>query len=107
VYEHANMMPLVKRSSKWPAVNKAHLKKHPRCAACGGAKKVRSHHKVPVHVDPSLELEPTNLITLCEGGETLNCHLWCGHLGHWRSWNEHVAEDAEAFFGRIVRRPFK
>lgn len=96
----------VRRDPKWPAVSKAHLAQHPHCAACGARDDVVAHHKVPVHVDPTRELDPENLITLCEG-PTLNCHLWCGHLGHWRSWNKQVKRDAVRFHGRVVTRPFK
>jgi hypothetical protein len=100
------MKPLVKRSSRWPAVRRAHLATSGTCAGCGRADEVEVHHKVPVHVDPALELEPTNLITLCEG-PTMNCHLWIGHLGHWRSWNKTVARDALRILGRVLTRPMK
>ena len=98
--------PNVKRAPQWPAVRRAHLAVQPACAACGAREQLEVHHKVPLHVDPSLELEPSNLITLCER-PTLNCHLWCGHLGHWRSWNTKVVRDAARFLARVLRRPFK
>lgn len=62
---------------------------------CGGRKMVEVHHKVPFHVDPARELDPANLITLCEskkGG--VNCHLFLGHLGNYKHANPTVAEDA-------------
>jgi len=98
--------PAFHRSPRWRAVARAHLAQHPSCAACGSEEDTVAHHIVPVHVDPKRELEPDNLITLCQG-ETLNCHLWCGHLGHWKSWNTTVVRDAARFLARVKARPFK
>jgi 5-methylcytosine-specific restriction protein A len=85
-----------KRSSKWPAVRKNHLAKHPCCAVCGGTEKVEVHHIIPFHQDPSLELEPTNLISLCESKSFgIVCHLLIGHLGNYRKSNPFVTEDAK------------
>lgn len=98
--------PKTGRSPRWPAVARAHLAAHPECEACGRSDDLVVHHKVPVHVDQSLELEPANLATLCEG-DTLNCHLWCGHLGHWRSWNPSVDVDAARFRLRVATRPWQ
>jgi 5-methylcytosine-specific restriction endonuclease McrA len=84
-----------KRSSRWPKIRKIHLVTNPACAVCGGVKKVEVHHIVPFHVNPDLELEATNLITLCEdtrGG--LTCHLAIGHLGNYKNVNKNVVEDA-------------
>lgn len=36
------------------------------------------HHKVPFHIAPELELEESNLITLCMS-EDRHCHLLIGH----------------------------
>ena len=99
-----NEKPRVLRSKDWPKTRRAHLKKHPQCEACGRTTELNVHHKIPVHVAPELELEPTNLKTLCEG-KTLNCHLYFGHLGHWRSWNESVDEDCKLFAKRVAMRP--
>lgn len=101
-----NKQPLVRRSGRWPAVRKAHLAVHNYCAGCYRKEELEVHHIIPVHVDAGLELEPTNLLTLCQG-PTLNCHLWLGHLGHWRSWNRSVRRDALRFRGRVLTRPFK
>ena len=98
--------PACRRSSRWRAVARAHIAQHPTCACCGAPDDLVAHHIVPVHVDPALELEPDNLITLCEG-DTLNCHCWCGHLGNFRSWNASVARDAARFLARVQTRPWK
>lgn len=94
------------RSSKWPGVRDAHLKLHPACAVCGGTKTLEVHHIVPFNKDPSLELDPKNLITLCEssvGGVT--CHLFFGHLGNYKSYNAKVATDAKAWALKLRNKP--
>ena len=85
-----------KRSSKWPTVRKNHLKNNPTCAVCGGDKVLEVHHLISFAQNPELELDPDNLITLCEskskGG--LNCHLVFGHLTNYKKINPNVVEDA-------------
>jgi hypothetical protein len=44
---------------------------------------------IPFHIRPNLELDPSNLITLCRGH-----HLYVGHNGNWKLWNPRVREDA-------------
>lgn len=85
-----------KRSSRWPTIRKAHLEKNPECAVCGGKKQVEVHHIKPFHLHPELELEPSNLISLCESkNKGVNCHLFIGHLGSFQKMNEAVLEDAQ------------
>ena len=81
-----------KRSSKWDTVRKNFLKTNSVCAVCGGSEKLEVHHKQPFHLYPDLELDATNLITLCES--TTKCHLEIGHLGNWKNFNPNVVEDA-------------
>lgn len=81
--------PLVRRSGRWPKVRAAWLKDHPTCEACGGTAHLNVHHRIPVHVQPELELRSDNLMTLCER-PTWNCHLWVGHDGNWRQYRQHV-----------------
>lgn len=90
----------VARDSRWATVRKYHLKIHDKCQACDKKKDLEVHHVVPVFKDKSLELEPTNLITLCD-----NCHLLFGHLGSWHSYNEFVREDALVMRSKILNRP--
>ena len=94
-----------KRSSKWPAVRKAFLKKNPTCAVCNRKKKVEAHHRHPFHLKPELELDENNLIALCEGNKSINCHLMIGHLGNYKSFNETVEEDAKLLNAKIRSRP--
>ena len=95
-----------RRSSQWPKVRRAHIKKQPTCVVCGSTKKLEAHHIVPFHLDPANELNPINLITLCENKKDgINCHLFCGHLGSFRSFNASVAEDARQWAAKLIRRP--
>lgn len=93
------------RSGKWKRIRKEHLAASPACAVCGSVKKVEAHHKIPFHIDPSKELEPTNIITLCEKGPgKINCHLVVGHLGNYKLANPRVAADAESLHAMFSQR---
>lgn len=98
--------PRVRRSAKWEALSKRIIAKHPYCAVCGNTTKreLRGHHKVPVHVDPSRELDEANVVVLCQG-KTVNCHLLVGHLMSWRSWNVAVDSDIARLASAIQSRP--
>lgn len=48
-----------------------------------------------------MELDPENLITLCEG-PAFNCHLFFGHLRNWSSHNPDVREDAAMWREKIM-----
>lgn len=95
-----------KRSKDWPKVRAAHLLVEKVCRACGEAdpKKLNVHHILPFHGYPSRELDPLNLITLCEG-DGCNCHFTFGHLLDWKSWNPMVRRDADDFYVKVRRRP--
>lgn len=95
-----------KRSNEWPKVRAAHLAARPACELCGGTKKTEVHHMRPFHIDPSLELNPGNLITLCEAKKDgINCHLFVGHLGNFKSFNVAVMADAHEWSAKILGRP--
>lgn len=95
-----------KRSSSWPAMRKQHLQLHPACEVCGGSAKLEVHHIRPFHLHPELELDPANLITLCEANKGgANCHLLFGHLGNFKSFNVNVLSDAPAWHDKIINRP--
>ena len=82
-----------RRSGRWPAVRAAHLLAHPTCSLCGHDRDLEVHHIEPYHLAPDQELDPANLITLCEESPLLpglNCHLFAGHLGRWASINPRV-----------------
>lgn len=94
-----------KRSGKWAAVRREYLQTNNRCAACGYHKKLQVHHKKPFHLYPELELDSTNLITLCDTRGSLNCHVTFGHLGYYRSYNQDVDSDAAIWRSKFSNRP--
>lgn len=93
IKEKVQGKPLSLRSSRWEGVRKDFLKTNNICAACGTKDKLQVHHIKPFHLYPELELEPSNLITLCETKQR-KCHLNIGHLGHWKRENPDVTKDA-------------
>jgi len=98
-------LPLdAKRSSQWAKVRKQHLIDHPACAGCGETTKVEVHHIKPFHLHPEDELNPDNLITLCENASYgIICHLNIGHSGNYKHCNEDVVKDAAEMFARLTR----
>jgi 5-methylcytosine-specific restriction protein A len=93
-----------RRSGEWSRVRDDHIKEHPVCEVCGGRDNLNVHHVEPYHLHPEKELDPTNLITLCEAPGH-NCHFIFGHLLNWRSFNSHVREDAAIWREKIHTRP--
>lgn len=92
-----------KRSPEWPKARAAHLKVQPTCQVCGGTSKLNVHHIRPFHLHPELELDPNNLITLCTGNKTINCHLRFGHWDNFRTkYNPHIIEDASKWRCRFL-----
>ena len=92
-----------KRSDDWPKLRRLFIKQHPECTICGTRKGLTAHHILPIWIYPALELEPTNLITLCNSGA--NHHFTFGHLCNYKSHNEHIVRDAEYWRKRIDTRP--
>ena len=74
-----------KRSPKWDATRKKHLKLYPECEFCGNKANLSVHHILPFHLRPDLELEESNLITLCEKSDKYgwSCHYLLGHSLDW------------------------
>jgi len=94
------------RSTKWSSVRKKFLQTNNKCAVCGNTKKLEVHHKKPFHEQPELELDTTNLMTLCESKKNgVTCHLLFGHLGNYRSINARVEEDVKTWNDKINNRP--
>ncbi len=92
------------RSGSWPRARREHLAQFPTCAACGGSENLTVHHVEPFQLNPAKELDPDNLITLCES-PSHNCHFIFGHLCDWKSWNESVRADAARYLKEIKNRP--
>lgn len=85
------------RSPEWPAVAHAHLAHEPACRVCGHqGRGLQVHHIKPFHLYPDLELDPNNLITLCEL-KGRNHHLLIGHLDDWESYNPQVRVDVKRY----------
>jgi 5-methylcytosine-specific restriction endonuclease McrA len=91
------------RSPKWSSVRKKHLETNPKCAACGRTTKLEVHHIEPVHWKPEKELDPENLITLCDNP----CHLVFGHLMNYKSWNKDVVQDCSVYLNKVKNKPHK
>lgn len=91
------------RSPRWKTVRKNFLEINNSCAACGRIKNLEVHHIVPVHLDPSKELDIDNLIVLCDNP----CHLLFGHLLDYKSWNINVISDSSNYLQKIKSRPSK
>lgn len=102
VYAPLKAVGLRPRSSQWRTVRKQFLSEHPACAACGGTESLTVHHIVPFHVDISKELDPDNLLVLCE---KYGCHLRIGHLLSWQSYNVDARKDAKIWLDKIKNRP--
>jgi len=89
------------RSSSWKKVRDEFLKNNTQCAACGRKTRLEVHHIIPYHVDNTKELDPSNLITLCDD----YCHFIFGHLGDWKSWNTDVVNDCNEYYNKRINRP--
>lgn len=83
------------RSGKWAAVRAAYFAEHPHCEfkGCDSKGPFQVHHVKDFSHHPELELDPTNLITLCAGES--NHHLYVGHQGDFQDINPHVREDCK------------
>jgi 5-methylcytosine-specific restriction endonuclease McrA len=91
-----------KRSSQWSKVRAGWLLKNNVCAACGCTNSLEVHHIKPFHLDPSLELDENNLITLCESKKRgVNCHLFFGHLGNYKKENPDVLKDSAKWHSKL------
>jgi len=75
-----------RRSPKWRAFRNKFLAGK-TCAVCGGKTKLEAHHIQPFNLSPERELDPSNVLPLCEGRKTINCHLIVGHGGDYRDYN--------------------
>lgn len=100
ILDHVTRATGVPRSNQWPRVRQAHLTAHPCCEVCGTKGNLEVHHIVPFHIDKSKELEPSNLITLCQ-----DHHLLFGHLMSWQSYNPDIIEDVKLWRKKIANRP--
>ncbi len=70
------------RSSRWDEVRDDFIRNNQFCSACGYTEELQVHHMKPFKSHPELELDPSNLITLCMGPK--DCHLFIGHGGNFK-----------------------
>lgn len=90
------------RSPQWAGVRATHLLKEPACQLCGGTSSLQVHHIRPFHIHPELELDQNNLITLCTGNNTINCHVRFGHLDNFKDkWNPNIRADCLTWKARF------
>lgn len=88
------------RSSGWFRLRTGHVRENPHCAVCNSNKNLEVHHIIPVFMNASLELEPSNLITLCK-----RHHFSIGHLEDWSSYNPSLFETIELWKKILSGRP--
>ena len=87
------------RSPMWEHARRQWIVKNPACAVCETEKGCEVHHKLPFHLHPERELDPTNFITLCR-----DHHYLFGHLLNWSAYNPEVEVDSKIYNGKIKSR---
>lgn len=90
------------RSPKWRSVREKFLKQSSICEGCALDFNLEVHHIIPFHIRPELELDESNLITLCR-----DCHWNIGHLRDWSLSNPFVRSDAKAYLERFTSARLK
>jgi len=95
------------RSSQWPRIRNLFLSKMPICGVCfeRDMSKLEVHHIIPFSLDPSLELEMSNMITLCND-KAMNCHLIWGHFNSWKKVNPDIGYIKKHLPSLIALGPF-
>ena len=83
-----------KRSDDWPSFRKRNI--HEKCDVCGKGLFLELHHIRPFHLSPGLELELTNIVTLCR-----KHHFELGHFFSWKSYNKEIKQ----WIAQIQNRP--
>jgi 5-methylcytosine-specific restriction enzyme A len=90
---HSSILPSAdggERSGKWPTLERKIKAERPKCEICGSPTQT-IHHIKPFHAHPELELDPDNLIALCD-----NCHRLWAHFGCcYSTWNPLIGEIAK------------
>lgn len=94
---------LTKRATRSPGWGKVRTERirldGGRCRACGKKRNLQAHHIQPFHLQPELELDLDNTLTLCG-----RCHLLIGHLDYWKAYNKKVLADVATIINRIKER---
>lgn len=99
------------RSGKWTTVRNRFVRDNPFCEACGSDQDLNVHHVEPFHEHPELELDPSNLITLCR-----EHHFRIGHdpdgpdgprKPNWKLSNPRVRHDAWTLYRQLQSPPLE
>ena len=85
----------IPRSSKWPKIRNDFIRQYPNCEACG-VKAETVHHIIPYHKNPLLELDTSNLISLCD-----ECHLVLAHLKSFQRFDSDIKEVTRLFKKKV------
>jgi hypothetical protein len=80
------------RSSHWATLRDQFVDVYSQCAACGSTLDLNVHHIKSVRRYPELELEFTNLITLCRVH-----HFQIGHNRNWKNENPNCVQDVREY----------
>ena len=92
------------RSSEWRRIRNEFLQEYPECFVCKRKENLIVHHQKPFHLFKELELEKSNLVSLCESAG-MNCHITYGHLGNFKSYNPEVKNDLLIWRKKVEERP--
>ena len=96
---------MITRSPHWKEIREQAIKNSGgKCAACGLKTNLKVHHIIPLHIDKNMELDPNNLIVLCEN-KSIFCHYVWGHLMNWMSYNIDVVKDTDSYSQKKTNRP--
>lgn len=87
------------RSPQWPKVEAEHKRKENSCRCCGTRNNLQVHHIKPYHKFPELELEDSNLMTVCQ-----NCHFVICHENNWGNWVVDVEDQVQIHRVRVDRQ---
>lgn len=86
-----------RRSYGWTKLEHRVLAARPECDWCG-KKATVGHHVVPFHVDPSRELDESNIGSCCD-----TCHAVLAHFVYrWDLYDEYYWDNARAFKARLI-----
>ena len=89
------------RSPLWRALQKKIVAAHPFCSVCGDKSSLQVHHRMPFHLNKSLELLESNLVVLCQRD-----HFTIGHLFDWRGFNSDVDKDILIWNKKLKERSY-
>lgn len=76
------------RSGGWYSLREKVIEEDKVCLLCNRTVNLEVHHIKPFHLNPELELERSNLITLCRRD-----HFIFGHKCNWKDINPNVVVD--------------